>query len=186
MLLPPHPRPRPLLLLLLLCASLTTLAQTDSLPRFPQDFVGDWAGTLEVFNPEGRQMTVPMELLIQPVNDTLYTYTIVYGDRETGTRGYYIHPGPEGPHHWVCDERNGILLDGYYLGGVYASTFTVMGNYLISTIELREEELIYTIVSGREAPVRTSGGKVVEGEEIPPVNAYSVRGFQRSVLRRSR
>ena len=102
------------LLLPLLFTAAFFNAQTDSLLTFPQDFAGKWGGTLEIFNAKGFAQSVPMELHILPINDTTYTYTIIYGeDKEAGKRDYLISRGPDGPHHWVCDEQNTILLDGY-------------------------------------------------------------------------
>lgn len=172
------------LLLLGTCvASPKAFAQTDSLPAFPEDFTGKWGGTLEIFVPRGMVQAVPVELHILPVNDTTYTYTIIYGkDKVAGKRDYYIVRGQDGPHHWVCDEKNTILLDGYYLGNVYQSVFTVMGNYLISSVEHRGDHLIYAIHSGKEAPVRTSGGQAYAGEEIPIVHSFLVGGYQRARL----
>lgn len=178
-----HLRSR-LLISLLFCFSLPVFSQTDSLPAFPADFVGKWAGELQIFGPAGVVQALPMELHILPVSDTSYTYTIIYGeDKVAGKRDYLIVLGPDGPHHWICDEQNSILLDGYYLGNVYQSVFTVMGSYLISNLEHRGDHLIYAIHSGRENPVRTTGGAQHEGEDIPAVNSFKVTGFQRSILR---
>ena len=178
-----HLRPRLLFFLVILCSVLS--AQRDTLPRFPQDFVGDWAGTLEVMTPAGVAQAVPMELLIQPLTDTSYTYVIIYGeDREAGKRDYFIYRGPDGPHHWVCDEQNQILLDGYYLGGSYQSAFTVMGNYLTSSLEHRGDHLLYTIQMWPERAVRTSGGDSTAAEPVPAVNSFNIRVFQRARLTR--
>ncbi|MEL7162839.1 MAG: hypothetical protein AAFN92_18925 [Bacteroidota bacterium] len=179
-----HLRSR-LLFFLLCLLSLSLGARQDTLPSFPQDFVGNWAGELEIFGPDGKRQGVPMELLIQPLADTAYTYTIIYGeDREAGKRDYLIVRGPDGPHHWICDEQNTILLDGYYLGDVYHSKFTVMGTWLTSTLEHRGDHLIYAITSGKTEAVRVSGNETHEGEEIPAVESFKIAGYQRSILRK--
>jgi len=178
-----HPRSR-LLILALLLSPLLALAQTDSLPSFPDDFEGKWGGTLEIFKPEGVVQSIPMELHILPITDTSYTYTIIYGeDKVAGKRDYLIVRGQDGPHHWVCDEQNTILLDGYYLGTVYQSVFTVGGIYLMSSVEHRGDHLVYAINSGKETPVRTTGAQVHKGEDIPAVKSFKVSGYQRSILR---
>lgn len=178
-----HLRPRLLISLILLLYCVRISAQTDSLPAFPADFQGKWGGQLEIFGPAGVLQTVPMELHILPVSDTSYTYTIIYGeDKVAGKRDYLIVRGPDGPHHWICDEQNTILLDGYYLGNVYQSVFTVMGSYLISNLEHRGDHLLYAIHSGRETPIRTTGDTNYEGEDIPAVESFKVTGFQRAIL----
>lgn len=161
------------------------MGQTDSLPAFPSDFTGNWAGNLEIYQPEGVVQTVPMQLRIQPLGDTAYTYTIIYGEDEAaGTRPYILVPGTDGPHHWVCDEKNSILLDGYYFGNIYQSVFTVQGSYLISALEHRDDHLVYTIHSGKATPVRNTGATERDETEIPSVDSYMVGGFQRALLRR--
>lgn len=178
-----HLRSR-LIMLTLLLSPLLAMAQTDSLPSFPADYEGKWGGTLEIFKPEGIVQSVPMELHILPITDTSYTYTIIYGeDKVAGKRDYLIVRGPNGPHHWICDEQNTILLDGYHLGNVYQSVFTVAGNYLIANVEHRGDHLVYSIHSGKEIPVRTTGAQVHEGEDIPEVKSFKVAGYQRSTLR---
>ncbi|TXF91659.1 hypothetical protein FUA23_00305 [Neolewinella aurantiaca] len=159
-------------------------AQPEALPAFPDDFTGKWGGTLEIYNAKGFAQSVPMELHILPVNDSTYTYTIIYGkDKEAGKRDYLITRGPDGPHHWVCDEQNTILLDGYYLGNVYQSVFTVMGTYLVSNVEHRGDHLLYSIQSGSEKAVRTTGNQPHEGEEIPEVKSFKSAGYQRAKLK---
>ncbi len=178
-----HPRPRHLILLILCTLPFLLQAQTEVSPQFPQDFTGKWGGQLDVFRPEGVVQTVPMELHILPLTDTSYTYTIIYGeDKVAGKRDYFIFQGADGQHHWVCDEQNTILLDGYYLGKTYQSVFTVMGTYLVSNLEHRGDHLVYSIQSGKEDPVRKTGNAVHQGEDIPPVSSFKIAGYQRATL----
>ena len=160
-------------------------AQIDTTLAFPAGFVGQWGGELEVFNVEGKSMSVEMELRILPLGDGSYTYTIIYGeDKVAGKRDYLIRQGADGPHHWVCDEQNTILLDGYYLGNTYQSVFTVAGNYLTSDLEHRGDYLVYQIQKGSEEAVRVTGAATHEGEEIPEVKSFNLRSYQRAELRR--
>lgn len=176
---------RSILLILFVAFTSMLSAQDEAPPSFPQDFVGDWSGQLMIYTPAGVAQQVPMQLKIQPLADTAYTYTIIYGeDEEAGARPYIIVPGPDGPHHWVCDEKNTILLDGYYLGNIYQSVFTVQGTYLVSALEHRGDHLIYAIHSGKSEAIRVSGDAKHEGEDIPAVESFKVSGFQRAILTR--
>ncbi len=178
-----HLRQRLLLILLVITTALS--AQTDSIPAFPQGFTGTWGGTLEIFNPKGMAQSVPMELHILPITDSTYTYSIIYGeDKVAGKRDYLIKRGPDGPHHWICDEQNTILLDGYYLGNVYQSVFTVMGSYLVSNLEHRGDHLLYSIQVGSETAIRSTGNQTHEGEEIPEVKSFKSSGYQRARLKK--
>ena len=172
---------------MIVCVMLTggLVAQADASPNFPEDFVGNWAGELVIYKPAGVAQQVPMQLKIQPLGDTAYTYTIIYGEDEVaGARPYVIVPGPDGPHHWICDEKNTILLDGYYLGNIYQSVFTVQGTYLVSALEHRGDHLVYAIHSGKSEAIRVSGNEKHDGEDIPAVESFKVSGFQRAILTR--
>lgn len=176
-----HLRPR--LFFLLLSLPLFLTAQTDTLPAFPEDFRGEWAGELRIYNARGLAMGLPMVLSILPVNDSTWTYTLHYDpEGRNDRREYFIKRGPDGPHHWICDEENSILLDGYYLGDTYQSVFTVMGSYLVNTVRHAGDHLIYAFNSGSDAPVRISGNEVISGDTIPTVNSYKVAGYQRALL----
>lgn len=174
-----------LLLTLLVCLPVFIVAQAT----FPTDYLGKWGGELEIYSAEGLKQQVPMQLHILPVNDTTFTYTIIYGeDLEAGKRDYLLRPGKQGAHHWVIDEQDGILLDNFYLGGKLHGPFSVMGSMLYSTLELRGEELFYTIASGPAEVFRTSGTTTAESDSDEPekitVESYAIKGYQKSLLQK--
>lgn len=157
--------------------------------EFPAEYVGVWKGDLEIFNAGGKVQTVPMELHILPIDDTTYTYTIIYGeDKEAGKRDYLLRAGNRGDHHWVIDEQDGILLDNFYVGGVLHGPFTVMGSRLYSSLEARDNCLIYTISSGRAEPFRESGTTVEQDGKSQDIEvaSFGVSNFQRAWLRQAK
>lgn len=126
-----------------------------------------------------------MQLHILPIDDSTYTYTIIYGeDLEAGKRDYLLRAKDPANNHWVIDEQDGILLDNFYLGGVLHGPFSVMGTMLNSTLEKRGEDLYYSITSGPEEPINTSGTEMEENGETTTieVKAFGVRNHQRARL----
>ncbi|MEL6392757.1 MAG: hypothetical protein AAFR97_08375 [Bacteroidota bacterium] len=163
----------------------SSLTNDTIIPAFPDDFLGRWSGTLRIWRGDGLAQSVPMQLRIEPVDDSNYTYTIIYGeDEEAGLRDYMLKPVDTANGHWYVDEQNGIFLDGYYLGGIFYESFSVMGSRLTASLELRGDELIYAITSGSEEVVRMSGDTIMDGEEIPHVASYGTNVYQRASLRR--
>ena len=155
---------------------------------FPDNYVGTWTGELEIFAPgKGRVQALPMELDVQPLTDSSYTYTIIYGeDREAGTRAYELVVRDAAKGLYYIDERNTIGMEAYLVGDVFVQRFEVMNNLLETATRLRADgTLLWEIRSGKLDPVSTSGGKDFRGEDIPPVNAYPVANYQRAVLRRT-
>lgn len=181
-----------MLTLCVLCLNL--FGQSSSLdstaaayPVFPTAYEGKWSGQLAIFTARGKVQSVPMQLHILPIDDTTFTYTIYYGaDLKAGKRDYLLRKGRRGDNHWVIDEQDGILLDNFYLGGVLHGPFSVSGNALTSSLELRGDQLIYNIISGPIAIFRASEATSIESgkEEVYEVKTFQIRNFQRAFLNR--
>lgn len=123
-----------------------------------------------------------MELHFLPVNDSTWTYTIIYGeDREKGRRPYLLREVDRTSGHYLIDEDNGILLDAWWRGGTLFSSFSVMGSRLQTSLSLRGDELWYDITAGPAEAVRHSGG---QKEDIPEVASYRIGTRQLARLRR--
>lgn len=179
------------LLFVLLLPALAAQDARDTLPHFPADFTGVWVGELKVYTIEGFRQSVPMELQILPVDDSTYTYTIIYGeDREAGKRPYLLRAGKDGPHHWVVDEDNGILLDNFYVGGILNGPFSIMGTSLFAHLERRGEHLYYAITSGPEDVYRSSKATEEAAAEVDTdepeirVETFKISNQQSALLRR--
>lgn len=170
-----------LLFFVLLCSP--SLSAQDVEPVFPASWEGEWSGDLVISNGGGEVQRLPMILRILPAEDERYTFTIVYGeDTPENTRPYFLQAVDATQGHYETDEANGIFLDDFLINGKLYSRFEVMGSLLLTTIEKRDDQLIYEIIAGPSEPLRTTGDTTVDEEEIPPVNGYRVSVQQRAVL----
>ncbi len=152
---------------------------------FPASWVGNWKGELKIYTGRGLGQTIPMQLRIHPVNDSTYTYGIVYGpDEKSGLRDYQLDIIDAKNGIYRIDEKNTILMDSYLLGGKFYSTFEVLGNYLVSTTEIIEGKMIYEIISGDTEAISITGNAEHNGEPIPKVKSYPVRVRQIAILER--
>ncbi len=165
---------------------LSALALPASAQSFPQSWQGTWRGTLQIHTAKGVAQAVPMAVQIAPTADSLrWHFALIYGeDSVKGRRAYDLLIVDRAAGRYFTDENNGILLDDYYLDGRLLSQFTVQGTRLLSSFERRGGELIFEIISGKDTPVRTSGGQKVGGEDIPPVQSFPIGTWHRAVLRR--
>ena len=163
------------------CASTTDTSNA----AFPTDWAGNWAGVLHISNGSGLVQKIDMELSIQPIADSTFSYTIIYGEDKPENHRPYLLKSVDAPNgHYIVDEQNSILLDEYFLGGKLYSRFEVSGTLLLATVEQRNKQLIYEIIAGPLQPVRSTGDTIHEDEEIPPVNSYQIRVQQRAILER--
>lgn len=153
---------------------------------FPDGWVGIWKGELNIFNQNGFQQSLLMQLHIQPL-DSLgqYSWTIIYGtDLEAGSRPYVLNTIDAEKGHYEIDERNSIAMEAYFLHDKLFNRFTVMDNLLLSSTEMRDGQLVFEIISGSLVAASQTGDTVVDGEKIPPVATLPVTVLQRAVLTR--
>ena len=150
---------------------------------FPNSWVGDWVGELMIYNANGLQQILPMQLIINPLGDTTdFTFTIIYGlDVETGTRSYILETIDAEKGQYRINEQNSIKIDAYLLGDKLVQRFEVMGNLLDTFIEKKGEHLIWEIFSGKMQG-NITGDTVHQGDTIPPVQTFPMRVYQKCVL----
>jgi hypothetical protein len=172
--------------LLLFPLFLTVLTAAGQSARFPHDWAGRWRGTLQIHGVAGVVQSVPMRVEIVPTADSArWQFALIYGDDDAkGRRAYELVVQDAAKGQYVIDEKNGILLDARYLDGRLLSAFSVGGTRLISSYEKRGDELTFEIISGKDAPSRSSGGTRQGTEEVPPVQSFPIGTWHRAVLKR--
>lgn len=165
-----------LLLFLLVCAA-------AGAQRSPVRFMGHWEGELTWYRSGiAEPRTSKMQLKVLPA-DTVghFTWQIIYGEGDRDNRPYLIKPADTLKGHWVIDEKNGILLDQYFVGERLCGSFSV-GDYRINNCYwLDGEDLVIEFMTTSAKAVSTTGGT---SEEIPKVESYAVHGYQRAILKR--
>ncbi len=163
-------------------------AQKPSAITFPQDWTGNWAGTLRIYNAKGLADTVRMQLEIHPIDTSAegrYTFGIVYGSKEKDWRPYELVPVAPERGLWQVDEKNSIVIESFLYGPKFMSWFVVLGNRLLCTYErVDADTLLFEVYSGLDRPVSTTGNTKREGEEIPEVQTFPFAVFQRAILKR--
>lgn len=170
--------------LVLLCAAFCTVAvaQDSRDPVFPRDFLGHWKGTLLWYPADKPVQSVDMQLIIQPIDTPgRYSWRMVYGKAGQDERPYSLLPVDSAKGHWVVDEHNGILLDGYWRGNRFASVFSVQGSVITEVMWLENDALQVEFITHGEAPVRESGGNAAD---TPKARSFPLRGYQRATLHR--
>ena len=171
-------------MLLVMVLNLPALAQVQPAPEFPRDFSGHWKGVLMWYPADKPVQSVDMQLIIQPLDTPgRYSWRMVYGKPGEDERPYTLQPVDSAKGHWVVDEHNGILLDGFWRGNRFTSVFSVQGTVITEVMWLENDALQVEFISHGEAPVRESGGN---GPEIPKARSFQLRGYQRAMLYRNK
>lgn len=164
------------------CQCLSAQTHTDSLTMgLPATWLGEWKGTLEIINSQGKRNKVEMQLLISKHDSTdRWNWTIVYGTGDKRQdRKYQLIVKNAAKGWYQVDEKNGIYLDAFYTENTLVSVFEVENNLLTTVERLEGKKLYFEIfMSVTKAPNITGGN----AKDIPPVKSYPVRVFQRAVL----
>src|SRR5262245_28004945 len=89
-------------------------------------FHGSWRGTCAITPEHEGVSSFGAELIVEPgKRDDRLSWTIVYHLRGTETRAYELIAVDAAKGHYVVDEKNGLMLDAYFAGGVLYSTFAI-------------------------------------------------------------
>ncbi|MDF1695744.1 MAG: hypothetical protein P1U56_07940 [Saprospiraceae bacterium] len=142
--------------------------------NFPREWVGNWEGNLSVYNAKGKTQVIQMGLNISP-SDSIGTYnwTILYGqDSMQQIRNYLLKTIDESVGHYLIDEKNGILLDAFFIHNELKSIFDVMGNTLIVSYKLEKKNILFMVEVFPSKEIRTSGDTIINSLEIPKVKSY--------------
>ena len=150
---------------------------------FPDSWVGNYEGSLEIYGKNEVKMLVTMQLEIQPKADSLYTWHLIYiMNGNADKRMYELKVIDQDKGRYLIDEKNTILIDGYYHLNRFTSMFEVMDSYVVTSYTKEKDALIFEIVAGSMMEPRVSGNQMYEGNQIPEVKTYTVNGRQRAVL----
>jgi hypothetical protein len=149
---------------------------------FPESYVGNWKGTLSWYKKGAKEpQTVNMELRVQPVKDSAgqYTWNLIYGSPSKDNRPYLLKPVDTAKGHWAIDELNGIVIDQFWIGNKFFGAFAVGGSTIVNNYWLEGDKLMAEFVSYPTKAFTVTGKGT---EEIPLVDSYEIRSYQKAVL----
>lgn len=167
------------------CCLLFSCSLSFSQHSFPKDFIGHWEGTLH-WHRAGKKLpqSVKMQLIIKPADSAnTYTWQIIYGEKGEDNRPYLLKPVDTAKGHWQIDERNGIILDQYFLSNRFVSAFTVQTTTIVDSYWLEGGNLVAEFYGLTAKPINTTGNGT---EESPKVDSYGAKSYQRAVLKKKK
>jgi hypothetical protein len=150
---------------------------------FPKQFIGHWEGEMKWYQPGKKEpQKFKMQLIIQPADTAgQYTWQIIYGDNNKDNRPYILKPVDTAKGHWQVDEKNGIILDQYWLGNKFSSVFTVGNNTIMDSYWIENGKLHVEFFTISAKPINTTGGT---SADIPPVDNFAIKGYQKGALKK--
>lgn len=162
---------------------LTSTSLFSNAQDFPNDWMGDWFGTLEIHSPKGTKATLNMELHLSKTDKTNeWNYMIVYDDGENrDERKYTLIKSDSIPGLYEVDENNGIILTEIQMGNRMFQRFEVMDNMIYGITTYEKDQIIWELISDNDKFNYQSG----KGDEaVPFVTSFYPTTYQRAVLTR--
>lgn len=153
----------------------------NSESSFPNSWLGEWIGKLEIYGPQGVIQSLEMELHIsEEEGEGSWGWTIIYKGETTDERQYELQLKDPAKSHYVIDEKNSILLDGYYLGNTLVTRFSVNRSLLMINYTFEEGQIIFDVFSGSLDTSVKTGEEITQVEEI---RSYQIGNRQRAILK---
>lgn len=158
-----------LCLLIIFQGSRATMAQS-----FPDQVTGTWTGVMHMYKDGQKRDSVTIRFTVRASSPNAWSWKTEYlSDKMPMTKDYTLKLVNEATKTYALDEGDGVVLNDYLFGNKLYSVFETHEVMLTSSYELRGDELIFEV---------TSGKKVAGSKDI---SNYSVQHLQRAVLRRS-
>ncbi|MEM8898666.1 MAG: hypothetical protein AAGC85_11205 [Bacteroidota bacterium] len=161
--------------LFFLIFSLCFLAGKSQVP-FPEKCLGTWEGMLMIYQQGQLRDSVKVIFTVAKTDeDDRWAWKKEYvSEKYPMVKDYELVLKDAEKGYYITDEGDNIQLTDYLFGNKLYSVFETGGILLTSTYEMREEELIFEV---------TSGKKLTEDQEV---NTFSVSSMQKAVFTRSK
>lgn len=152
----------------------------------PAEWIGRWAGPVELLGADGASPAFAMELHIEPIaGEDECSWTIVYeGAAGRQVRPYHLVARDAAAGRFAIDERNGIVLPARLIGSTLHSEFAVgtariAVRYELVNAGIEEAAIRVEMITTREEGVEQTGGG-----SVPDVRGWTPQSVQRGLLRR--
>jgi hypothetical protein len=120
--------------------------------------------------------SVQIRFTVRPIDSISWTWKTEYPSlKKPIVKEYILRIKDKKNHIYITDEGKGIEIVDYQTGNKLYSLFEVGGVMLSASYELRNNDLIFEVVSGKKEKTRS-----------PDIINYSTASVQRVVMRREK
>jgi hypothetical protein len=139
---------------------------------FPEKWLGAWSGIMQIYSKGALTDSLPIKLYISKTNaaDTFIWKTEYLSEKFPMVKDYKLVLFDVAKGVYLTSEGDGINLWDYLFDQKFYSVFETQGILLTSTYELKGNQILFEVTSGKE--LVTENG----------VKSYSVLNLQRALL----
>ena len=158
---------------------LTFLISFSGFAQIQPDWFGHYKGVLKVRNEGGDKYYYHMDLIFNPVNDSAYTWTMIYmtKDSSSQTLDYTL---VQRKTQYIIKDKDSSLAANDLLTNQFMSFFEINGNFLQVTYKFENDNIYFSLISNNQSGA--AAGKSFYGEEIPVLYSCPLVTFQTATL----
>jgi hypothetical protein len=162
-------------LIFLVASFLVTTAHAQTL--FGDRCLGTWKGMMYIYQYGSLRDSVEVKFTVAKTSDpNAWTWKTEYlSIKMPVVKDYVLRLKDKGKNQYVTDEGGGLELTDYLTGNKLYCVFETQSIMLTSTYELRGDELIFEVTSGKKETV-----------SHPEVINYSTTSVQRVIFKRAK
>ena len=154
----------------------------DKSGSFPQNWLGKWSGTLEIYQGPTIAQTFPMSLEISTTDSAhIWNWVIIYGLDSPDVRRYLLVEEDVEKGKYVIDEQNSILLGADLFGNTLCCRFLVNHSLLLINYHFEESSLRFEVFAGPDNQGNKTGEQV---ESVENIESWFLQTRQQAVLTR--
>jgi hypothetical protein len=163
--------------LIFVFAILSLTRSAEAQPLFPEKCIGTWKGMMHLYNQSTLRDSVSVTFTVARTTEAnVWTWRTEYHSAKMPmTKDYRLKLKDATKKIFVTDEGGGLELTDYQVGNKLYSVFETEVILLTASYELRGDELIFEVTSGKK-----------EEPTHPEVSNYSTSSVQRVVYRREK
>lgn len=170
-------------LLLILILFIGSLPMAFGQVNFPEDYIGQWEGSLEIYSGNKMIMEVKMSLLIdETTQKDTFLYNLVYqgAGQEPDIRNYLLIVEDRELGKYKIDEQNTVVLPMQMFGKKLVSSFVVEGSIVHFIYNLQKDAILVEVLSGPYDQATFTGEEL----GVPQVGILNNQIFQTGLLKR--
>lgn len=170
-------------LLLILFLFIGSLPMAFGQVNFPEDYIGQWEGNLEIYSGNKMIMEVKMSLLIdETTQKDTFLYNLVYqgAGQEPDIRNYLLIVEDRELGKYKIDEQNTVVLPMQMFGKKLVSSFVVEGSIVHFIYNLQKDAILVEVLSGPYDQATFTGEEL----GVPQVGILNNQIFQTGLLTR--
>jgi hypothetical protein len=123
-------------------------SQQEHSKEFPNNYLGKWAGHIEIRDSKGKLMNVvDMHFSLVPLEEKRWIWLMEYPKHEPKLKkNYVLIQNNNSPRIFYIDEKNGIILDQIWTGNRLIGSYHLYGKIYNTVLSLMGDSLCFEIV----------------------------------------